>query len=55
MLHDRERDASLGHAASAEAPESVVAPLRAAALAWEERVEELRRRHQPSDWEAKSP
>lgn len=55
VLHDRERDASVGHAASAEAPESVVAPLRAAALAWEERVEELRRRHQPSDWEAKSP
>lgn len=55
VLHERERDRGIGHATSAPLTESVVAPLRAAALAWEERVVELRRRHQPSDWEAKSP
>ena len=55
VLHDRTQERGLGHATSAELRESVVAPLRAAALEWEGRVEELRRRHQPGDWEAKSP
>jgi hypothetical protein len=54
VLHERERDRGIGHASSAALTESVVAPLRAAALAWEERVVDLRRRHQPGD-EAKSP
>jgi arylsulfatase A-like enzyme len=50
VLHDRERDPSVGHARSAALDPAVVEPMREAARRWREEVQLLRGRYHPRDW-----